>query len=154
MSKVSNIYDLFEAAISTILTGKTEIPNPFDIESNNDNFLKDGYGFIYGAATGDSETYPSFEYYTRPIVLVTTKVIYKNRSDVDVYGTVQKQMIEDQNTIITTLAKDRTFDDDLTSLEFSGDNGVEFIFGDKFNFLKLESTFDLKYREDKYYRYP
>lgn len=153
-TKVSSILDLLEAEIKNTFPNKTEAPNPFEIESNNERFLRDGFALYYGAGSSDIEEFPTFQVYIRSVQVVLIKSIFKNRSDDQAYQDIQKSLLEDQNTLITSLAKSRAFDSNVISLEFANDNGIESVFSDKFNFLKLDSTFELRYREDKNYRYP
>lgn len=153
-TKITSILDLFNTFIIETFATKTKIPNPFDTASNNDNLLKNGYGIHLSSGSVSDLDYPQFVVYDRSLVVTLTKEIFRVQSDTDVLFDVQKTLLEEQNTLVTSLAKNRTFDNDIIRVEFSGDNGIEFIYGDKFNFLKLESTFVLSYREDKTYCYP
>ena len=154
MSNVTDIYDKMATILSTVYSTKTIIPNPFSVADNNDNLLKDGYGFYFGGAGLPSFDLPSFQGYSREFILVLVRGIYRADDNTSLFGSTQKAMIEDQNTFINTLAKDRTLDNDLVSVEFTGDGGIEFVYGDKFSFLQLTSTFEAQYKEDKTYCYP
>lgn len=154
MSNVTDIYDKLSTLLSTSFSSKTVIPNPFDTAQNNDNLLKNGYGFYYGGAGLPTFNLPSFQGYAREFVLVLTREVYRTDADTSLFGSTQKSMLEDQYTFISSLAKDRTLDNDLVSVEFTGDSGIEFIYADKFSHLRLISTFEVQYKEDVSYCYP
>ena len=154
MSNVSTIFDNFLALLQTEFASKTQLANPFSVQNNNDNILKEGYGLRYGPASLPDFDLTSFQGYSREIVVILTKQVFKTDNDTDNFSTAQKAMVEDQNTLINSLAKNRTFDSSTVSVEFTGDSGIEFIFNGKFNFLYLETSFEIQYKEDKNYCYP
>lgn len=154
MSKVTNIFNLFENVIIDSLPGKTKIPNPFSVENNSDNFLKDGYGIYYGAAAVSDIEFPTYQVYSREIVVIFTREVHRVGSDSDALTEKQNLILEDQNNLIDSLANSRNFDSDVIRLEFTGDSGLDFVFGDKFNFLSITTTFEVSYKEELIYCYP
>lgn len=154
MSNVSSIYDAFKSEMSTTFASKTQIPNPFSIENNNDNTLRDGYGIRFGAAGLASFDLPSFQGYSREIVVTFTTQVFRTDNNILKLEDAQKALMENQNTLINSLAKSRAFDDYAVSVEFTTDSGIEFVFGDKFSFLYIDSSFEVQYKEDKNYCYP
>lgn len=154
MSNVTDLYDKIGTILSSQLSSKTFIPNPFDIAGNSDNLLRDGYGYYIGAASLPDFDLPGFQGYSREFVIILTRDLYRTDNETDLLGSRQKSMFEDQNTIINSLANDRTLDNDIVRLEFTGDGGIESVFSGKFNFLQLISTFEVSYREETTYCYP
>ena len=151
MSNITTIYDNIDTILSALFSAKTEIPNPRKLSDNNENYLKDGYGFYFAGAGLPSFDLSHFQGYSREIVIVLARNIYRVDNDTSVYKTAEKNLLEDQVVLINSLADDRTMDDLITSVEFTGDSGVEFTFDDKYNFMYLSTTFDLEYKQDVSY---
>lgn len=154
MTKVSNIFDKIESIVQTQFSSKQEIPNPFEIEKNPDDFLRDGYGFRYGPGSSGGSELNNLQEHSRDFIIVFTKLVFRTDSDKALFKSTQKAMLEDQYTLIDSLAKDTTMDSDLTRLEFVGDGGIEFVYSGRQTYLKLESTFEIAYWEDTTYNYP
>ena len=144
MSNITTIYNAFKLELTTLFPNKTLIPNPYSINDNNDNLLKDGYGLRYGPAGLPSFDLPTFQGYSREIIVPFTKQIYRTDGNLSSFEVAQLAMLEDQNTLINSLAKNRTFDDSVVSVEFTSDSGIEFIFDGKFNFLLMETSFEIQ----------
>jgi len=152
MSNVSTIHDSLIASLASLFPSKTVIPNPFNLEDNNQNLLKNGYGYFYGAAG-----LPEFDLgihiqgYARDFNIVMTKNVYRTDISPDPFATTQLALLEEQNTLVNSFADIRNLDQNVVSIEFVSDSGVEFIFADKNNYLALTTTFAVAYREDKTY---
>lgn len=152
MSNVSTIHSAIKSRLSTIFPNKTVIPNPFELDQNNDNLLKDGYGIFYGAAS-----LPEFDLgihiqgYLREFNIVLAKKVYRLEVDSQPFETVQLALLEDQNTMVNSLANVRSIDPNVVRLEYVSDSGVEFIFSEKNNYLAITTNFDVSYKELKTY---
>lgn len=152
MSNVSTIHTSLLASLAGMFPNKTIIPNPFNLEDNNQNLMKDGYGFFYGAAgLPDFDLGIHIQGYSREFNVVITKNVYRTDVSPDPYTTAQLALLEDQNTMVNTFADVRNLDQNVVSIEFVSDGGVEFIFADKNNYLALTTTFAVSYKEDKTY---
>lgn len=152
MSNVSTIHASLVASLASLFPSKTVIPNPFSLEDNNQNLLKDGYGYFYGpAGLPDFDLGIHIQGYSRDFNIVMTKNVYRTDISPEPFVTTQLALLEDQNTLVNSFADIRNLDQNVVSIEFVSDSGVEFIFADKNNYLALTTTFAVSYREDKTY---
>ena len=152
MSNVTTIQNSLVTTLETLFPNKTVIPNPFNLEDNNQNLMKNGYGFFYGPASlPDFDLGIHIQGYSRDFNVVMTRNVYRTDVSPDPFSTTQLALIEDQNTLVNTFADVRNLDQNVVSIEFVSDSGVEFIFADKNNYLALTTTFAVAYREDKTY---
>lgn len=152
MSNITNIFNSLSQTLIDTFPGKTVIPNPFDLGENNQNLLKNGYGFYFGpAGLPDFDLGVHIQGYSREFVVVMTKNVYRTDVSLDPFSQTQLELIEEQNTLVNTFADVRNLDQNVVSIEFVSDGGVEFIFADKNNYLALATNFAVSYREDKTY---
>jgi hypothetical protein len=93
MSKVSTIYDAVGTQLATLFTSATRIPDPYNLDSNNDQFLRDGFGVKVG-----SSEFQEFEYckwmVSRQISVVFTKEVFRLDSDYSKIDDVSKALLE------------------------------------------------------------
>lgn len=152
MTNVTLIHNAIKSQLSALFPTKTVIPNPFELDQNNDNFLKDGYGIFYGPGSlPDFDLGIHIQGYQREFNVVLAKKVYRLESNNDQFETVQLALIEDQNTMVNSFADIRSIDINVVRLEYVSDSGVEFIFAEKNNYLALTTSFEVTYKEDKTY---
>lgn len=152
-SNVTAIHNSLIASLAALFPDKTIIPNPFDLENNNQNFLKNGYGYFYGpAGLPEFDLGIHFQGYSRDFSIVLSRNVYRTDISTDPFATTQLQLIEDQNILVNAFADIRNIDQNVVTLEFVSDSGIEFVFADKNNYLALTTDFAVTYKEDKTYR--
>lgn len=151
-SNVTAIHKSLENTLANLFPDKTIIPNPFDLEQNNQNFLKNGYSFFYGPASlPDFDLGVHIQGYLRDFSVVLSRNVFRTDTALDPFSNTQLSLIEEQNLMVNTFADVRNLDQNVVSIEFVSDSGVEFVFGDKSNYLALTTNFAVAYREDKTY---
>ena len=151
MSSVTDIYTKIETNLAATFSSKTVIPNPISVSDNNDNILMDGQGFFMGASSESDIDFPTYQVYQRDIHIILTRHVYRQDNDLSELGTAQKQLFEDQNTLLVALARDSDLCTSIIRGEFTGDSGIEFVYDGKFGHLKLQTTFVVHYKEDLTY---
>lgn len=149
MSSLTNIYNAVGTTLSTLYSAThKEIVNPYALELNDSLFLNRGYGFYFGPAINTKRQLSCQLSVEREIVIINTIVNRGTDRDITIRQTAEKQLLEDQFSLISQLENEPTIQPLVSKLEFTGDNGIEFIFDEKFNYLYIESSFSMEYFED------
>ncbi len=152
MSTPGTVRNNMITQIEATLTSKTRIPNPREIAQNNDNFLMDGYGIYIGPGSpADSDLGFHFSTKAVDIIVVLTEKIYGLENEPTAAANVEDSLHDDKDSIIDAIANISGIDSNMISLEYTGDDGGEFIFADKNNYLALSINFALQYKKDKTY---
>ena len=150
MSKVSTIYDqLIGTTIPTLLPNHTRVPNPYSLEDNSDNFLRQGWGLKIGTSTPAESEFKSFNN-ERTFTIVLTREIIRLDSDSETIDTAVKLLLEDVFELQKRLLNPDqiTIESDVELIDISNVSGVEFVQGDKFNFAAMEADFLINIREN------
>lgn len=147
MSQISDIYD----SINTFLDASYDasgraLTNPYSIEENDDITLKRGYGFYMGTGR-DQGTMGNMIALEREMVvtltLETAALEHKNGKRM----TAEKQLLEDAALMVKALHNDPAVNEKVSGIIYQSDNGIEFIYGEKTNFIMIQSRFLITYIE-------
>jgi hypothetical protein len=62
--------------------------------------------------------------------------------------TTEKLLLEDQDLLIKAICNSGDLDDLVAKINFSSDNGIEFVFNEKHNYLMLVTSFSIEYLQE------
>jgi hypothetical protein len=149
MSTISTFYDEFNALlVSKFGSTHQKLDNPYFPEDNNDLILKRGYGFSPTNGSNPKRLLDCFTSMTREITVTQTIINRGTERDTTIRETAEKQLLEDHRVLVNAVLSDTNLNETLARLEYVGDNGIEFIFGEKNNFLMIRSTYLIEYLEE------
>jgi len=154
MSTPGTVRDSMVTKITTLYSSKTRIPKPRALDQNNDNLMKDGYGIYLGPTTTvDDSLGPHFVVKSTEINVVISKKIYSKENDFTGEASVEDTLADERDAIINAVRDiiSEGVDSNLVDLVYVGDDGGEFIFGDKNNYLAMTVNFAVQYKQDLTY---
>ena len=152
MSNLTTIYDKIRATLPT-LTGfsdKTEIPYPYDLQQNDVNFIRNGWGLKIGSSTPQTATDNRQYTITTEIEVVLTERVARTSSNADPLVEITKNILND----ISVLENDFTYTPHTTSTRFSSTDkityvdvvsrsGIENVTSGKFNHITTSIIFGI-----------
>jgi len=146
MSKISDVITALYSLITTNLSDYNELPDPYDIEGNTELFLKKGFAISVNAGTNDQDRSVScHRWTTRTFTFTLTNKITTTRENKDSMKTLQKSIMEDQETINQALYDDRTIGDVAQDAIYISDNGIEYLTIDEVKYFRLDTTIEVTY---------
>lgn len=154
MSALSLIYDAMNADLEALYPLPTyrKLDNPYIVEENSSLILNRGWGFAIGSGSNTKRKIGCKLSIEREITLINTIVNRGTVRDMTIRESAEKQIMEDQFLAIKAFEKDPNISVSVaqyvSKMEFQGDNGIEYIFDDKTNFLVMRSSFIMEYFED------
>lgn len=152
MSKVSTTYEAFVTRVETILSTHIELPNPYQIEQNDELALNQGWGVVWGPGQNSQRNLSCNLSVNRDIILVLTRQFITNELSHDHQESVEKLLMEDQYLMIKDIETDpKMGSTDVLKSDYLSDSGIQIISFDdpqKNNFLLLETTFQVEYLQD------
>ncbi len=154
MSTPGTIRDAIATKISNAYSSKTRIVRPRAIDQNNKQLLDDAYGVYIGSTSeSDQNLGMHLSVKSTEIIVVLTKKIYTLENNHEGEASVEDALCDEKEVIIQNVAdiKFEGVDASLVDLIYSGDDGGEYIFVEKNNYLALNITFSLLYSKDKTY---
>lgn len=154
MSTPAAIRDAIVTKITTLYPDKTRLVRPRVIDQNNKQLLDDGYGIYIGPTQlGDVDLGIHLSVKSTDILVILTKKIYTLENDFSGEATAENDLCNEKELVIRDVAdiKSEGVDSSLVDLRYIGDDGGEYIFGEKNNYLALTMTFSLLYQKDKTY---
>lgn len=152
MSSIDEVFDAIRAAIPTYsgFSTKFEIPNPYSLESNPNNYMEDSWGLIVGAGTrSPKENVAVMDYRLsteRPISVVLSRAVYEVHDFDKQINEEVKNMLLDAKTIrdnFLSLSKFGVLKGG-EEIVYVGDSGVNFINADKFNLIYTQIDFEIE----------
>lgn len=145
MSKISTAHDAVLTALASLFPNKLRIPNPYNIEDNPSQFLRDSYGMrVANEAPSDSE-FCTFSR-TRVFAITLSREVLSNYTQTDAMDTAVKALLED----VYTLQKDFMNPDQLNQeasiekIDMAGTTPVLTFIGEHSNFIAIEVLFQLQ----------
>ena len=150
MSNLTNILDKIRATLPTLtgFSAKTEIPNPYNLEDENINFLREGWGIRVGDSSPQTDTsHPDYTLVT-DIEIVLTERVVATSSNADPLFNVTKNIIND----LAILEADFTYmpmststrwssSDKITDVNVVSSSGIGNVTSGKFNHISKGITF-------------
>lgn len=151
MSNISTVIDAVRQAIPLLagFSDKAEIPNPYSLADNDSQFLENGWGLsILSSSLSSINTFKDHSE-SRQMVISLTKQFVSIEGDNDAIHTDSKILLEDA----LILSKDLLdfdqlgIDSSVQKIDFVSNSGIEFVIGNKFNFIFTETIFNFDISE-------
>lgn len=146
MTAISSAYDAIKSQLATSFPTATLIPNPLLIESASSLLLANGYGIILGPGTNPQTELSCQIRLNREFAIVLTKQITTTEHNDASIATIEKQIFEDQLTLITAFDRN-SLSGTVSDIHFVSDNGLELLAtdGEFGRFYVLTSVFEVTY---------
>jgi len=146
MSKISTVYDELIALVPTILTAHTQLNNPYLLEDEADIQMERGWTLGFGDGENTMRVVGSKISYRRTFILTITRRVFGHLRDYEARIAVEKLLLDDQKALINGI--DKYTSNNFAKIEFVGDNGLEFLSGDRFGILLIQNNVAVEYFED------
>jgi hypothetical protein len=151
MSRQTTAYDAIVAALLLLYPeadGWTRIPYAYDLPSNDDNFLRKGWGVKIGSATRVDLEFCNLAF-RRTVTVALSLERFNTGSDTALEDDIAKELLEN-----IYKAQSRFYQPDQLLVEASivkidptDSTGVEAIDGQSATFLTMETSFDFLIQE-------
>lgn len=149
MSKISTIYDAMVTRLAITFPNHFRLPVVYAIEANPEPMISLGYAIRIGSASNLNRHVGCQMDIERLMVVSITREFKALELDIGPKATVEKLLLEDQYSLILDFEKNFALNDpSVSACQFVGDNGIEIVFTERNRFLKIESTFRIRYFED------
>lgn len=150
MSVLTSAYDAMITKLGTALSGHKRMTNPYIPEQNSELLLKQAYGLSIAEAINSNREIGCDRYFIqRDMIVRISRKFYALENDVTSKATTEKLLLDDDLVaVLDAFENDRNLGvDGVVDLQYTADQGLEFVFGDKENFLLLQTTFRMEYFE-------
>jgi hypothetical protein len=151
MTNISIIYDAIDSFLIANFPDHKKMDNPYSPDLNNDKILNKGFGFYLGAANNSNRVLDCSISIERQVLIHLTRVNRGTERDVSIRQNAEKELLEDHRLLLNNILKDNSLSSTesiISRFEYQTDNGIEFVFSERGNFLLLTSIFDLEYIEN------
>ncbi len=149
MTSISTIIDTVRSKTGTLLSTRTEFPNPYSLEDNPESLIVNGYGIRIDESipSVNSEICKHNEQQTLTIILI--EKMYKSDTNPDGAYTTAKSLKEDAMIIKRDFnnGNELGIHTDIEKLEWTGDSEIDFVIAKKFNFMFIEISYNFSLRE-------
>jgi len=145
---ITDIVDNLYALIGTSLSSYTELPDPYTIENNTELFLKKGYAVGIGGASNEQERGESCSRWIRRSFSFTlTNKVTTTRENTTAIKTIQKSIMEDQETVLQAIYDDSTLSGKAIDITYTDDTGIQYLDINEIKYFSVTSTFEVLYRK-------
>jgi len=150
MSKISTIYDGIVTRLDTLFPDHRRISNPYFPDENSTPALRKGYGLQIGSISNPQEVLSCQLSIDRDMIITLSREFRAREFQLTKKEDTFKDLLEDQFLILKDFEGDPTLglSGVLTNILFVSGSSIERVFDDKDNFVKLDTTFSIKYFED------
>lgn len=156
MSTLGTIRDAMATKISALLTSKKRIPRPRVLDQNIDKILDDAWGIYIGTSTNAEQSLGyHFSVKSTEINVVLTEKINTLDNNFVAEAAVEDSLHGDKESVIQSISEMTLegVEGDFLNITYSSDDGGEYIYAGKNNYLALTITFIVTYSKDKTYCY-
>jgi hypothetical protein len=148
MSKISDAYQVLIDLIKSEFTDRIELKNPYVLDDNEDIILKSGFGVTLLPTTNLKRVTSCIYTLEREVQVVFTNQVFGTNRDMGPRQSVEKFLMDEQLKLIKAIDASGNLNDLLAKRDFSGDNGIEFVFSERNNYLALTSSFLFEYHQN------
>lgn len=149
MSKITTVYNQILVKLSELYNGKTRIPNPYSIDRNNDNLLRDGYGLKVGAASFEPFEFCNFVV-NREFSVILTREMFRLDSSTPEFDDRAVKLLEDVYEVQELFFNynELGIDAEILKVDLGGVSEITTVNTDKSNFLSMEVSFTFSIKEE------
>lgn len=147
MSQVSTAFDALRARLGTVFTtgaGYFELTNPYDIQDNQDQFLRKGWGLAVGAGVNTNRNLCKTVSVEREFRVVLTQALEATEFGIDDKQATVKELLESAQLAIESFEREFALDSGSYNTRFVSDSGISSLAGENFSFLTLELSFNVE----------
>lgn len=139
---ITNLYTLVINNLSTY----TELRDPYEIENNTELFLKAGFAIAVGEASNEESQSTSCHRWTRRNFTITlTNKITTTRENKAAIKTLQKNLMEDQETILQAIYDDSTLSSKVVDCKYVSDSGIQYLDVETIKYFQIDTTIEVLY---------
>lgn len=149
-TKITTIYDKFITDLGTLFPNHNRLTNPYTPAENSELDLKQGFGLVVGQGVRESVEIGCTRFWvSRSVIIVLTRKFLVREFDVTSKATEEKNLLEDHYALVNFYEKNPQMEiaSSVVDISWESDTGIEFVFTEKDNYLKIETTFSFKYNE-------
>lgn len=146
MGKYSLAYDDVRTIMQTLYPNHKELVNPYDLESNPDIELKQSWGISIGSALNGTRVVCNRATITRNFSIVLARRSNRTRNDNATRIVTEKLLFEDLSLLVKYF-EENPKTTNITRVRYTDDEGLDFVAGDRDNYLVLRSTLLVEYTE-------
>lgn len=150
MSQISTVFGAIHTRLETLLPDHTRIGDPYDLEANNELFLRQGYGVSIGPGAFENEGILAEGCKTatsRTFDIHVMRKFYALENDGPLKDTTALQIMEDLAIIVKDFLLEETLNDNATITDYESDSGIFKVIAEKDNFLAATISITVRYRD-------
>lgn len=152
MSNFTTIYDQLIGTTIPGLTGfstKTQIPNPYEIDQNDKNLLRNGWGITVGGSSNSPHQEYKYTKVNQSFGFVLSREVKGTHHNTVPLQTATKNLVEDSVLIRLDLynSDQISIDSNIENILYTGRSPVQFIDEDGFNIIWTTVSFIFEIKE-------
>lgn len=142
----NDVYDDVRTICQTVFSTRTELNNPYFVEDDADIMFDNAWTLSIGASTNSNRFICGKASMLRDFVVVLVNRYFAPSRDINARITAEKTIVNAQIDLIKYIeAQPQT--DNIVQIRYDSDGGIEFLEGDRFGFLVLQTTIQVEYLE-------
>jgi len=145
MSKATDIYNAIEILVVGSLSGYKQLPNPYELEANNELYLSKGLAIATGPGENTERFLNCSRTYRRAYIISLVNLVTANEHSVDDFQTIEKSLLDDVENIIAAFESDHTLGGEAIKAIGLTDTGLGFLEGDRAKYLAVEIGVEVEY---------
>jgi len=145
MSKISNIHDKLHTLVGNALSDYKELPDPYELDSNPDLYMKHGFGISVNGGDNDERSTTCHRYIRRSFIIKLVRKITTTKLNKTSLKSLQKELLEDQELVNAAIRDDITLTGEVMELDYVSDGGINYIDTGRNKYFAFETTVEVLY---------
>lgn len=147
-TKIEEIYDYCVDVIAAELPDYMRLPNPYVIDINTNLQLRKGFGIAVGPGTDTERFVGCLVSWERVFSIVIVKQVTTTQNNTDQREVIEKDLLVAHDALRKAFYLDSTLGGKAIKSTIIGDNGINFIDGERLKFLGIVMDLFVEYLED------
>ncbi len=146
MTSISTVYTDLHTRIQSVLTSHVRIPDPRNLERNNAQFLRKGYGLAVADGFNTERELGCRLSIRRSWQLKITRYFIGRAFDEQIRQDTDLELLEDLQLIIDNFEKFPALSSSANgSVKYISDAGINSVFIEEENFVEITATLETEY---------
>jgi hypothetical protein len=150
MSKITSLYDYFVDRIEMVLPNHLRLSDPYLFVRNTESEKRQGWGLTVLNGENTFTQISCDLILSQSFQVILTRQVQGRELEINKKVMAEKQLLEDLFLLVQDIESNPTMGYPATVIDgaYQSHGGIEFIPGERDEFVKLTASFRFRYRED------
>lgn len=146
MTEISDVYNAFVNRMVAIFPNHHRLTNSFDLTQNNEQFLAQGWGMLFGPAENTARSVSKILSVRRSVTVHLTRRVVARELDPTGKADADKALLEDFQILIDAIEENFTLETGKYIILYVDDSGITPVHTEKERYIAISANITAEYQ--------